>query len=94
MAALLLSFIPIQLSASTFASVSPAQAAASEKANALAIRLGEIKAMDKSKLSASERKSLREEAHILKIKAKKANGGIYISVGALLIVILLLILLL
>ena len=59
-------------------------------------RVKEIKAMDKSKMTKEERKALRME---LKSMNKEAHamgytGGVYISVGALIIIILLLILIL
>ena len=60
--------------------------------DALLLRLKEIKAMDKSNLSASEKRSLRKEVRTLKHEAK--GGGVYLSVGAIIIIILLLILLL
>ena len=58
-------------------------------------RLEAIKAMDRSKLSFSEKKELRKE--VLSIKEKLSQppyAGVYVSVGALIIIILLLILLL
>ncbi len=57
-------------------------------------RLGEIKAMDKSKLSSSEKKSLRKEVHSIKRKLKDISGGVYISAGTLLVILILLIVLL
>ncbi len=57
-------------------------------------RLNEIKAMDKSELSSSEKKELRKELKGLKKEMATAKGGVYLSVGAIIIVILLLILLL
>lgn len=58
-------------------------------------RVEQIRAMDRSKLSRSERKALREELKNMN-KEAKANGssGIYISLGALIIIVLLLLLLL
>ena len=58
-------------------------------------RVQEIKDMDKSNLSRTERKALKKELRDMnKQAAAITSGGIYLSVGALLIVILLLILLL
>ncbi len=57
-------------------------------------RLEEIKGMDKSGLSSSEKRSLRKEVKSIKKEMKVVGGGVYLSVGALIIVILLLILLL
>lgn len=56
-------------------------------------RLHEIERMDKSKLTKAERKSLRKEVRDIRQDVKHTGGGVYISAGALLIVILLLILL-
>jgi hypothetical protein len=54
-------------------------------------RLHEIKALDPSTLSRSERQQLRREVRSIK---KQQDSGIYLSVGAIIIIILLLILLL
>ena len=56
-------------------------------------RLKEIKAMDKSDLSSSEKKELRTELKSLKKEMRKSANGVYLSVGAIIIIILLLILL-
>lgn len=57
-------------------------------------RLEEIKDMDKSDLSRSERKELRKEVKEIKADLKSSGNGLYLSVGAIIIIILLLILLL
>ncbi len=58
-------------------------------------RIEEIKAMDKSDLSSSERKELRKEVRSLKSQVRASgHGGIYLSVGAIIIVALVLILIL
>jgi hypothetical protein len=57
-------------------------------------RLEEIKAMDKSEMKASEKKELRKEVRTIKAQLKASNNGVYLSVGAIIIVILLLILIL
>lgn len=62
-----------------------------EQSNALQIRLNAINTMDKSNLTLSEKKELRNEVKAIK---KASNGGVYISVGGLLIIILLLVILL
>ena len=56
-------------------------------------RANEIKAMDKSQLTKADRKALRAELRSMK-KEARAVTGVYISVGALIIIILLLILIL
>ena len=65
----------------------------SEEVQAMLNRLEEIKAMDMSALTSVERKALRKEVRAIKQEVKAVNG-IYLSIGALLIIVLLLILLL
>jgi hypothetical protein len=59
-------------------------------------RVEEIKAMDKSKMTRQDRKALRLELRNMNKEARSMGytSGIYISVGALIIIILLLILIL
>ena len=57
-------------------------------------RLNEIKDMDKSSLSGAEKKDLRKEVKSLKREIRSNNRGIYLSVGAAIIIVLLLIILL
>lgn len=97
LAALLsLAFIPLQAiakteSVSTLATAT--KAAESAKVKVLLDRLDEIKAIDKSKLSSSEKKLLRKEVRATKEQLETTGGGVYLSVGAIIIIILLLILL-
>lgn len=63
-------------------------------AQVLISRLEAIKAMDKSGLGFSEKRQLRKEVRGIKSTLARDYGGVYISVGSLLIVIILLILLL
>lgn len=62
-----------------------------EEVKVMVSRIDEIKAMDKSTMSKAEKKELRKE--VKAIKGTLAAGGVYISVGAILIIVLLLILL-
>jgi hypothetical protein len=57
-------------------------------------RVNEIKAMDKSTLTKSERKALKKELRDMNKEAKAIKGGVYLSVGAIIIIILILILIL
>lgn len=57
-------------------------------------RLEEIKAMDKSKMTRVEKKTLRKEVKAIKKSLNASGNGVYLSVGAVIIIILLLILLL
>jgi len=57
-------------------------------------RVNEIKEMDRSNLSRSEKKELRKELRTIKKDLKKRDGrGIYISTGAIIIILLLIIIL-
>ncbi|HWV71038.1 MAG TPA: hypothetical protein VN040_04960 [Pseudosphingobacterium sp.] len=58
-------------------------------------RVEEIKAIDKSTLTKTERKALRKELREMNKKARAlGSGGVYLSVGAIIIIILVLILIL
>ena len=58
-------------------------------------RVQEIKAMDKTQLTSIERKELRQELRNMNKEARAiGNGGIYISLAGILIIILVLILIL
>ena len=94
---LLFTLIPTQLKA--VADNDPATKASTETVmtaenTALLARIDEIKDLDKSKLTSSQRKDLRKELRQIKHTLTLDGGGIYLSVGALILVILLLILLL
>ena len=56
-------------------------------------RLEEIRAMNTRSLSRSEKKALRMEVRSIKKEMATLNGGVYVSIGALIIIALLLILL-
>lgn len=57
-------------------------------------RLEEIKEMDKTSMTKAEKKDLRNELRETKKEITRNGGGVYLSVGALILVIVLLILLL
>ena len=57
-------------------------------------RLEEIKAMDRSNMTRSEKRALRKEVRGIEKELKTTGGGVYLSVGAIIIIILLLILIL
>jgi hypothetical protein len=94
---MLLSFIPTQASAGTnpekITLANPNSAEAKE-ANVLISRLYEIKAMDMSKMNSAEKKGLRKEVKSIKSELKTLNGGVYLSVGAIIVILLILILIL
>ena len=64
------------------------------RAQQLMTRLKEIRDMDKSNLTSSEKKALRKEVKEMKKEVRRNQNGIYLSVGAIIIIVLLLILLL
>ncbi len=63
------------------------------EAQKLTSRLEEIKAMDKSSMTRTEKKALRKEVKAIQ-KSMDSGGGIYLSVGAVILIIVLLIILL
>jgi len=63
------------------------------RARQLLQRLEEIKGMNRSELTRLEKKNLRKEVKGIKTEMKKISGGVYLSAGAVIIIILLLILL-
>ena len=71
--------------------LSAEQAAQLERIKA---RVEQIRDMDKSNLTKSERQALRKELREMKNQARAVSGGVYLSVGAIIIIILLLILIL
>lgn len=56
-------------------------------------RLNEIKEMDKSSLTRTERKELRKEVRTIKKDIRSSGSGLYISTGAIIIILLLIIIL-
>jgi Skp family chaperone for outer membrane proteins len=78
--------------------VTPAQSSTSTteepRARQLMDRLETIKNTDRSTLTSHERKDLRKELKGIRKEMKAASGGVYLSVGAILLVILILILIL
>lgn len=74
----------------------PTTMTAEEKAkvDVMVKRIKEIRDMDKSDLSRAERKALRKEVKEIRTALKEGNGGVYLSIGAIIIIILVLILIL
>lgn len=82
---------------------SPANAASEERApepteipaevRVMLDRLEEIKAMDKSGLERAEKKALRKEVRAIKTQLRTTGNGIYISAGALIVIVLLILIL-
>lgn len=93
---LLLIFSPFPSNAATYIAASSSATAPVESAEAkkMVLRLNEINSIDKSKLNPSEKKSLRKEVLSIKKYLIGPGGGVYISVGSIIIIALLLIILL
>lgn len=74
----------------------PATPVESREAEALRLerRLEEIKAMDVKHLSKAERRALRDEVKHTKKRLKTMDGGVYLSLGAIIVIAVLLIILL
>jgi len=90
-------FVPLQLNGANpnepSSLVAPPKPAESAEAKTLELRLNEINAMDKSKMKSAEKKSLRKEVKSINHKIHD-GGGVYLSVGALILIVILLIVLL
>ena len=99
---LMFSVIPGQLNATTMTNPiteptitsSATEPIESEVATILHARIHEIHEMDLKGLTRSEKRALRQEVREINNELKNLDGGIYLSVGAILIIILLLILIL
>jgi hypothetical protein len=92
-----LTLIPIQLNASTpteRTSVPAPKPAESAEAKTLLLRLDEIKATDKSKMTSEEKKDLRKEVKSIKHNLRDLGSGVYLSGAAIILIVVLLIVLL
>ena len=92
-----LTFLPLQSNAATTAAPSSlvdSKSAESAEAKTLVLRLNEINAMDKSKLKSSDKKNLRKEVSSIRHKLRDIGGGVYLSAGAIILIVILLIVLL
>jgi hypothetical protein len=97
MTCLSLTLIPLQLNATSKSepkSVPAPKPAESAEVKALELRLNEINAMDKSKMKSAEKKILRKEVKSINHKMHDISGGVYISAGALIVILILIIVLL
>lgn len=93
----LLSVLPVSLNATTLpetVSAGLTRVLTPTTSEVLMSRLAEIKAVDKSSLSASEKKALRKETQGIKHELKRINGGVYVSATAIILIAILLIILL
>ena len=72
----------------------PVAETAESRAMHLQNRLEEIKSIDKTTVSRAEKKALRREVREIKKELAAISGGVYLSIGAIILIALLLILLL
>ena len=95
-----LTFLPLQSFAltidtpSSIVATKPSEAEESAEARTLVLRLNEINAMDMSKLKSSEKKEMRKEVRSIKRELREVSGGIYLSVGVIILIVILLVVLL
>jgi len=89
-----LTFLPLQSNASTTAEPSALVGTKPAETKTLELRLTEIKTTDMSKLNSSEKKNLRKEVRSINHKLRELGGGVYLSAGALILIVILLIILL
>lgn len=85
-------FVSGELKATTNSSKNHSSAEATEAKN-LVNRLQEIKTLSGSDLTPDEKKALKKEVRSIENKLKVLSGGIYISVGTLILILILLIIL-
>ncbi|WKK74571.1 hypothetical protein QYS49_23025 [Marivirga salinae] len=92
--ALAFSFFPVSLKADTGNNVKTTEPTKNTqiRAELLINRLEEIKDIDKSDMNSSEKKEIRKEVRAAHKELKESSGGVYLSVGAILLIALLLIL--
>ena len=76
------------------ASSTPTESANAAEAQRLLNRLEEIKAMDLENMPRSEKRKYAKEVKQIQKKMNALSGGVYISAGALLVVLILLLILL
>jgi hypothetical protein len=92
-----LAFIPVQLKAVTTeepSSLPAPKPVDSAEVKIMLLRLDEIKAMEMSKLKSEEKKELRKEVKSIKHNLREVGGGVYLSVAAIILIVVLLIVLL
>lgn len=63
-------------------------------AEQLVSRLEEIKSMDKSTMTVTEKRQLRKEVRSIKAELRAISGGVYLSATAVIIILVILILIL
>lgn len=96
-AMMLLTLVPTTMNAETGTKTIPASTptpAETAIVNTMLNRLNEIQMMDIKSMNATQKKELRKEVRAIKSDLRKAGEGVYLSVGAIILIVVLLILLL
>jgi hypothetical protein len=95
MAALMLfAFTPMQANSTPTSAVATPINVKTAETEEILLRLDEINEIDKSTLKFSEKKELRKEVRSINKELKERQSGIYLSVGAVILILILLIILL
>ncbi len=86
-------FVPKQMEAATGSNTTVAitKSADQQKADALCARLVEIRDMDRSQMTREQKKDIRKEVKNIQQQLADISGGVYISAGALILILILLI---
>ncbi|AFL84051.1 hypothetical protein Belba_1432 [Belliella baltica DSM 15883] len=90
---LFLAYAPIATASDTNKEKSELTVEEQERLDEINNRVEEIKAMDFADMSKAERKEVRNELKEMREEAKALGNGVYLSVGAIIIILLILILL-
>lgn len=96
-AMMLFTLVPTTMKAESGTLTTPASTptpAETAMVNTLVTRLNEIKMMDIKSMNSTQKKELRKEVRAIKSDLRKAGEGVYLSVGAIILIVVLLILLL
>jgi hypothetical protein len=92
---MLLLLVPVHVKAASDNVPSADQMSVPPEVGVMIARLGEIREMDVSRLAGAEKRELRKEVRSIENALNAySGGGLYISVGAAILIVLLLILLL
>jgi hypothetical protein len=89
-----LTLLPLQSSAATISPTTTIPAptpAETAEAKTLTLRLNEINLMDKTNLKSADKKNLRKEVRSINHKLREISGGVYLSVSAIILILILLV---
>ena len=89
-----LTLLPLQSSAATITpatSIPAPTPAETAEAKMLTLRLKEINMMDKSNLKSADKKDLRKEVRSINHKLREISGGVYLSVSAIILILILMV---